>query len=341
MVKSAADSTYRGRTPFDPQSEQHTYSKSYAYFLQECTRQGITAALTSTEDIVDVGECRAAWVYDRAWKRVQTPMRTHIIFNKFSLNEDAHKKAGALLISHPDKIILFHDQYTRSILDDKLKTYQAFPEYAVPTVAVRSLSPADMQVAHEKLTRLIRTQSNPRDFSSVILLKDRFGAGGMNIFKIKDANQIADIQKSSPKIQFILQPFIEASGFHFGKAARTIDLRVIIINGEIVQSYIRIAKKDEFRANAKQGGSIQYIPTKDIPDDVRTMVWSIYKRLPHARSMYALDFIKSKTGRLYFIEGNSTPGLNWFNATDEKYVKELVRLIVQEIKSLALSHTSL
>ena len=50
--------------------------------------------------------------------------------------------------------------------------------------------------------------------------------------------------------------------------------------------------------------------------------------------MYALDFIKSNNGTIYFIEGNTKPGIDWNHnkKINELKSKELINIIVNELK---------
>jgi len=50
-------------------------------------------------------------------------------------------------------------------------------------------------------------------------------------------------------------------------------------------------------------------------------------------SLYALDFMQSNDGNVYFIEGNDTPGIIWEhkNTMDEAKSKELIDIIIGEL----------
>lgn len=332
---SPSDASYAGRTPFAKTGENFTYNKSYKYFLQYCKRQGLRAAFATTQDITGSGLFSAVWIFDKQWKRKKELAQTHLIFDKFSGFAIANVKKYALLMKHPKDIQLFHNEKVREIFGDKLYTFELFPEYAIPTVAIDLSSATRIDAAKKNLGAQLRRHSYPDDFiPNAYVLKDRNGAGGVNIFKVRPKTNLLKIGAKYPKVQFILQPFIQASGFRFGEHVRSIDLRVIICNGVSVQSYIRIAKKGEFRANAKQGGQVEYLTPKQIPKDVARMVRKINSKLPAQNSFYALDFIKSDAGHLYFIEGNATPGLNWYDDEDERRAKQLMRLIIQQLKTM-------
>ena len=102
-----------------------------------------------------------------------------------------------------------------------------------------------------------------------------------------------------------------------------------------MQSYVRTPEKGNFKANASLGATLKYIPTEKIPKDIKKMSNRINNRLTGENVFYALDFVKSDSGNLYFIEGNITPGLNWYDPEDEIRTKKLIRLIVKSLKKMA------
>ncbi|KKQ90444.1 MAG: hypothetical protein UT14_C0036G0005, partial [Candidatus Shapirobacteria bacterium GW2011_GWE1_38_92] len=111
------------------------------------------------------------------------------------------------------------------------------------------------------------------------------------------------------------------------------DIRLVYLNGEIVQTYIRVAKSGEFRCNEHRGGTLTYIPLSAIPKIVLKMSNLIAKDLNNKRSLYALDFVISDNGNAYLLEGNTSPGLDW-NLTlkhNEIEAKKLIRLVVQQL----------
>lgn len=108
-------------------------------------------------------------------------------------------------------------------------------------------------------------------------------------------------------------------------------MRVIIAKKTILQSYIRTAKKGDFRSNVHQGGTIHYIPLHKIPAQVISMIAKIQKSAHLKNALYTLDFMRSKNGNLYLVEGNASPGLTWSGAEDERRAKQLMRLIVKQL----------
>lgn len=332
IASSANDPKYVGRTPFSKTGGRFSYGRSYEYFLKYCKQQGLRAAFATTQDIDGSGTFRAVWIFDKTWKRIKQQAESHLIYDKFSGATANNLKQFALLTGTTGKVHLFHSQKIRKIFDDKLKTFAAFSEYAIPTVKINVVSAKNITVAKKKLFSQLKKHKYTEDFTDARVLKDQFGSGGKNVFKVHENKKIISIGKHAPLIYFVLQPLIKASNFETNITAGNADLRVIICNGKIVQCYVRTAKQGEFRANASLGGEVEYIEPKKIPRDVVKMSEAINKKLSVKHSFYALDFIKSSTGHLYFIEGNITPGINWFDEHDEWHAKQLMRLIIQDIK---------
>lgn len=99
----------------------------------------------------------------------------------------------------------------------------------------------------------------------------------------------------SLNVRVILQEFIEEAG--------GADLRVLIVNGEVVGAMKRQGKEGEFRSNLHRGGSAEMV--KLSKDEEKTA-------LKAARAMglkiAGVDMLQSKNGPLV-LEVNSSPGL--------------------------------
>lgn len=334
LAHSAADTSYTESAPFAQASSYANCNISYYYFLHACQRAGLRAAFATTKDICGAGSFKAVWTIQKKWQRTLQLAHSHVVFDKFSPAAKKHQAKTAVLLSRPNQVTLFHNPVIRELFDDKLKTYQFFPNYAIPTVKIDLSSTKTIAIAQQSLQTLLNNHPHKLDFTNALIVKDRFGMGGNNIYKITDTSALLSLGQLKNAISFIIQPFINLSGFSFGHYSGNIDLRVIICNNAIVQSYIRIAQPGEFRANAQQGGKVVYLTKAMIPAEMRTMVSAILEKIEDKQAIYALDFIKSAAGNLYFIEGNTGPGINWFNPIDERRAKQLIRLMVKNIKTL-------
>jgi glutathione synthase/RimK-type ligase-like ATP-grasp enzyme len=135
------------------------------------------------------------------------------------------------------------------------------------------------------------------------------------------------------RISFIIQPFaLFDKGFCYRKTTSSTDIRLIYLNGEIIQSYIRVAKAGDFRCNEHQGGSLTYLGINEIPEKLIEKSKLIAEILDK-KSLYALDYIISNNGNVYLLEGNTGPGLDWnvSRKKNEIEAKKLIKLIVKEL----------
>lgn len=335
LAASASVSDSLSKHPFLLDSKQAHYNLSYAYFLEQCKKSGINAGLTTSRDIIGPGTCQNYWTSSLGdWFKVDRSARSLQIFDKFLPVSPVRAAERKLMLS--DKLVSpFNDVGLFDIFFDKLLTYKEFPRFAIPTVNLRSSKMTDIDAALNKLRVLMQDKRYAGDFSERIVLKDRFGASGNFVYKIsKDfAVRIESLMKKHSNVQFVLQPFVSFDkGFAYKNKQTSTDLRLIFHHDELLQCYIRMAKADDFRCNEHQGGQLVYVIEDDIPKRIHTIARKIVKKINKPQSLYALDFVISNKGNVYFIEGNIGPGIDW-DVTKKVNVdmsKQLIRSIVAE-----------
>ncbi len=334
---SFPDSKLKNKYPFSIESKRFHYNKVYAYFLKTCAQLGLKAAFTTSADIVGTGMCNTYWLYEKErWLKKYNLCFSNIIFDKFFPADYSQRKNRRLLFSSPE-IRSFSDPYLFKLFFDKIKTFKQFRKSSIPTVAITKNKPAEIRLAISKLKELIDSQKQKADFGKEIILKDRFGSGGYNIYKINDnfAENIFKIIKNKRNF-FIVQPFLLFDkGFQYKNAQELIDIRLIFMGKKIIQTYIRKAKKNDFRCNEHQGGSLIYVHKQTIPLKVIKLAHSLADKLNKPHFLYALDFVISNSGNVYFLEGNCNPGLDWNLALpkNERESKKLIRIVVEELKN--------
>ena len=349
IAKSARDTQYQGRLPFPRTGKNGGYNDSYSYLLSSCTKSGLKVAFTTSGDIIGPGLFHSYWTYDKKWNKHQGNASSAILFDKFTPST-SEQQQNLDLMSSKKSVYTFSSKAIKNIFLNKLNTYKHFKEYAIPTVGIVNPSRQTIAKAKRSLDTLLKRHQYTMDFSDTYILKDQTGAGGKKIYKI-DFNTggsediikyYAHDKKEKKLLSYVLQPFIDCThGFHFKKYSGFIDLRLIMLNQKIVQAYIRVARKGEFKANEHQGGNLIYIPLSLIPQNVRTMSKKITKKLHTMiglkHSLYALDFIQSNDGNLYFIEGNTNPGIDWDHRKkiNEVKSKEFIDIIVRELRLIS------
>lgn len=346
IANSARDRHYREKSPFSSKGSYGIYNDSYRYFLLRCKKMGIEAAFATSKDIIVSGLFQSFWTYDKEWIRNYDKAYSQVLFDKF-VPSNVKQKNKLKLLTSSKSIYIFNNKKIKDIFQNKLNTYKHFKEFAVPTVEITNPSKRKIILAKIKLDKLLKRHRYRVDFNDNYIIKDKTGMGGFKIYKVdfdkfgfKEIMEQYKLDKKDKKIlSYIVQPFINCNkGFSFGKYCGLIDLRLILLNHKIVQTYIRIAKKGKIECNEHQGGNLVYMPIKIIPKDVLTMARKIIKKLDAKlnlkHSLYSLDFIRSNNGNLYFIEGNTKPGIDWNHRKkiNEIKSKELINLIVNELK---------
>lgn len=335
-----------GKSPFSSKGRCEIYNDSYRYFLLKCKKMGIKATFATSKDIIGPGLFQNFWTYNKKWVRKQGKAYSQVLFNKFT--PDTIKEENKLkLLTSSKSIYMFNNKKITALFQNKLNTFKHFKEFAIPTVKIVNPSKQEMILTKTKLDRILKRHRYRVDFNEGYIIKDIAGAGGFNIHKVKfDKSGFKEIlknyeldKKNKKRLSYILQPFINCDiGFVFKKYCGPIDLRVIVLNTKIIQTYIRIAEKGKFKCNIHQGGRLFYISKKIMPKDVLKMSKKIIKRLGAKinlkHSLYALDFMQSNKGNVYFIEGNDSPGIIWEykNKIDEAKSKELIDIIINELK---------
>lgn len=134
-----------------------------------------------------------------------------------------------------------------------------------------------------------------------VVLKPARGMQGKDI--IIDSPQ--NIARTELKVttEYTLQEFVDTSSGIPGITSTYHDLRVVIVNGEIVLSHVRTPKHGSLLANVAQGGSIREVLTKDLPDFIRDATRKIQSLIDEKYDfpLYSIDFgIQNKTTPFVF-----------------------------------------
>lgn len=345
IASSSSDLSHSIIAPFAQETSNSGCNAAYAHFLSTCNKFNLNAGFSSSTDIVGAGSCKSYWTYsDRTWIKNNKLCKSKQIFGKFSPKNKEDFALRELLFSNP-KIKSFNSFPLFKLFFDKQKTYDALSNHSIPTVSIDAKSIKSITNSCIKLKNIIKAHTTPKDFSNSIILKDRFGAGGRNIYKLNsnDYEGIKAIQSKHPALSFIIQPQVNFDhGFKYNNKFVSTDIRIIYFKDKIISCYIRIAKDGDFRCNQHQGGSLAYLKQSAIPNIVIKKSQSIAKILDKKRALYTLDFLISNSGNAYLLEGNTGPGLSWDinNIIDQKEAKKLINKIVQDLFSRTKSKST-
>lgn len=322
--------------PFAKGSGSESYNLVYGYFLKTCRKNNLNVAFTTSADIVGAGKCQSYWLFENeTWIKTRKTGFSKLIFDKFSPTSKSIKINRHLLFSS-GRVRPFNNPCLFNLCFDKQKTYNKLHKFSIPTVTIDNRTRKGVDKECKALKEKIARHPYKDDFSEEIIMKNRFGAGGRNVYKFKASqfNMMIISIKKHKKISFVIQPFVKFDkGFSYQNSSVSTDIRLIYLGKKIVQTYIRMAKKGDFRCNEHKGGLLKYIPKNEVPSKVVAVSRNIAKILDKRSSLFALDFIISNNGNIYLLEANTGPGLDWNLSIKENEIeaKKLIRIIIKEI----------
>lgn len=266
------------------------YFESYKSFAMLCERQNVTVYFSRAPGSYE-GNMRFTQGFQfrkNTLIPVKQPFTTDWIFLKgYQLKTGAQDKT----LNNPAMAYLCHN---------KLKTYSLFHSYMGKTSIIAS---------HNYQTVL------PTIPSQRVVLKPVFDSEGKGI-------HIIDKKDFSPSLfseyeEYFVQEFLDSSSGVPGILKGYHDLRLILFNGEVKNSYIRVPKKGSLLANLAQGGRFVYVSSNRIPESARFLACTIDKKFSHfSPRLYAVDMLYEQ-GKPYLIELNDQPGMPYLE--ENKY----------------------
>ena len=130
-----------------------------------------------------------------------------------------------------------------------------------------------------------------------VVCKPIFGSEGRGLVRIKDREQAWRIFHSLSQVGSVLylQKFIKNPGY---------DIRIMVLENEIIAAMKRYVKPSEWRANVAQGARPERL--KDIPHEIAETALQAAKVV--GSNILGIDFIYDLEGRIFLIEINGVPG---------------------------------
>lgn len=135
---------------------------------------------------------------------------------------------------------VYNNAETIETVSDKLHTHQILAEKDISTpVTMLAKFPVDIDLIESTI-------------GFPVVVKTLHGHLGSGVFLLEDAKGFKDLMnllgETTPNLQLIFQKFVAAS--------RGRDLRLFVVEGEVIAAMERRAKPGDFKANYSQGGSV-------------------------------------------------------------------------------------
>lgn len=184
------------------------------------------------------------------------------------------------------------DPRLNAVCSDKLEMYKVFPHLFPKTIPAHNV---------EELKHAIAEVPGDR-----IVIKPLEGFGGDGVFIGKKEDAVSE-QHIFP---IIVQEFIDTSGGIEDVTDGLHDYRIIMMDGDIFRTTVRVPAKGKMLSNVAQGGTLKLVWPEDRPIGAEQLVWEVDRHFrPYKHRLYSIDCARDRSGRWRLIELNDQPGL--------------------------------
>lgn len=211
----------------------------------------------------------------------------------------------------------FNSSTSIEMVADKLHTHQVLVESGVPTpTTMLAKFPVDLDLVESHI-------------GFPVVVKTLLGVNGSGVFLIEDRKAFTDLMaligETNPNIQLIFQRFIAKS--------KGRDIRMFVVDGEVIASMERRAKEGDFKANYSQGGSVvEFIP------DEKAKELAIKTAELLDLQVAGIDLLYDENG--YTIcEANSFPGFKGLESCCEVNIPQSIFKAMQRMHEKGKAET--
>lgn len=207
-------------------------------FLGEGEKMGITvkAFKPNQFDLLVTETNRDQIIIDGEWTDLPD-----FVFPYFNHSDHSYFSLAIVRQFERMGVPVFNNADTLERVRDKLHAHQILAESGIPTPdTMLAKFPINVSLVEETL-------------GFPLIVKTLHGALGSGVFLIENPKSFNDlmtlVQETQPNILMIFQKFVSHS--------KGRDLRILVVEGEIVAAMQRTAKAGDFKANFSQGGSVE------------------------------------------------------------------------------------
>lgn len=198
---------------------------------------------------------------------------------------------------------VFNDAATIEMVRDKMHTHQVLAESNLPTPATMLAKfPVDIELIE-------------RAIGFPVVVKTLKGALGSGVFLIESRKAFSELMELigeiNPDIQLIFQKFVSSS--------KGRDLRVFVVDGQVVACMERIAKEGSFKANFSAGGSVRAYRCND-----EAMKLALRTAEVLNIQVAGIDLLFAENGGFTICEANTFPGFKGLEMACRVNVPELI-----------------
>lgn len=210
---------------------------------------------------------------------------------------------------------VLNPKYINDVCTDKYKTYEIFGELCPKTFQVKN---------EEELQRaLINIPSEKK------VIKPIDSEEGKGVFIGSEQYILHECPHDFP---LLAQEFLDSSSGIPGLVEGLHDFRIVMVNGEIVFSFLRTPPEGQYKANVAQGGGLKFIYSDHIPEIFVNIAKKVDEHFAnYPKRFLGVDFALTQSGPK-IIELNSRVGLPYKNPPEEleKFLDKLAELLLAD-----------
>ena len=220
--------------------------------------------------------------------------------------------------SYPEfsSVNVFNNLKFKIFCKDKWLNYLKFREYFTETFLI--VTKEDF----EKYSQIVKTDN--------FILKPTQGLKGKGVELLsKGKKKDFEVNFFESETQ-VLQEFMDTSVGIPNIVEGKHDLRVVMLDNQILWSHVRQPKAGDFKANVAEGGSINDIAISKIPESIKSIAFEISKTFykEFDNPLFSIDFGMTEDGPKIF-EFNSQMGFPRPNMKDKNlFIEKLVESLV-------------
>lgn len=218
--------------------------------------------------------------------------------------------------------IMFNTIPFKKMCSNKWNTYALFGQYMAKSMHVDSL---------KDLQSLLK--AFPVD--EYIVVKPSLGIKGNGVVIDKPGNiSLGDTVDGK---SYLLQEFVDTSRGISGIVDGVHDLRIVIVNSEIIMAMVRVPAQGSLLSNVNQGGNIWEVSLDVIPENIMSIVLDIKKTIASdfGLATYSLDFGVDISGKPFLFEISDRHGFPRDSMPSSgPFIKKLSQAIFDFSKSI-------
>lgn len=275
----------------------------YLRFLDLILAEGWGAFVLTKKTYQGTGIFKGVWGYKNGkFERLNKPVKIDLVYDR---------SAGVKFPPEKDESLIWVNRRDFKILAwDKWAAYQKIGEYMPKTCLLNSENEIP-----DVLTK-IKTDW--------VVLKPFNGLKGIGVF----VGSKKDALDFKFKGKYIAQEFVDTSRGIVGITPGLHDLRLAMVNNEIVWTHVRVPKDNDFRSNAAAGGTLTEVNLKSIPAEIKKIAESISDVFSkkYDNPIYSLDFGIGTDGVPKIFEINDQIGFpKWEMQNRDNFLEALIR----------------